>query len=323
VLKPSEGAMALELGKLEKIDPRTAWETEDRHFTPWLAEESNIALLSSALGLDLEVEAQEKQVGPFRADILCRDVQSDAYVLIENQLEKTDHKHLGQLMTYAAGLKTAYIIWIAHHFQDEHRAALDWLNSITDDEFKFFGLEVELWRIGESAIAPKFNIVSKPNEWSRDAKDGLRKVDQGKSETKLKQRDYWIQFSDYLLAEHDIQAQKARPQHWLIVSIGSTDVKISCTVNTKTQALGVELYIFRDDDKETFNYLLEQKEKIERDIGLSLDWQELPEKKASRVAVYKSGFSLDDNGLWKEFNSWAGQNVAKFKDVFSQYLSKQ
>ena len=125
------------------------------------------------------------------------------------------------------------------------------------------------------------------------------------------------------MAEHDIQAQKARPQHWLIVSIGSTDVKISCTVNTKTQALGVELYIFRDDDKETFNYLLEQKEKIERDIGLSLDWQELPEKKASRVAVYKSGFSLDDNGLWKEFNSWAGQNVAKFKDVFSQYLSKQ
>ena len=108
----------MNLGRLKKVEPREAWATEDMHFTPWLATDENIELLSETLGLELEVEAQGKQVGPFRADILCKDVQTDAYVLIENQLEKKDHKHLGQVINYAAGLKTSYIIWIATKFHD-------------------------------------------------------------------------------------------------------------------------------------------------------------------------------------------------------------
>ena len=146
------------LGRLERIDLREIWRTEAYDFTPWLAQSENIEILGDALGLDLEVEAQERNVGPFRADILCKDLDDNSWVLIENQLERTDHNHLGQLLTYGAGLNTVTIIWIAEKFTDEHRAALDWLNDITDDSFNFFGLEVELWRIGESAPAPKFNI---------------------------------------------------------------------------------------------------------------------------------------------------------------------
>ncbi len=155
------------LSRLEKVDLRDVWKTEAGDFTPWLAREENIALLGNAIGIDLEVEAQEKNVGPFRADILCKDTISENWVLVENQLERTDHVHLGQLLTYAAGLNAVTIVWIADRFTDEHRAALDWLNEITDSSFNFFGLEVELWRIGDSPIAPKFNIASKPNDWTK------------------------------------------------------------------------------------------------------------------------------------------------------------
>ncbi|MFC6759858.1 hypothetical protein ACFQFQ_10730 [Sulfitobacter porphyrae] len=108
--------------------------------------------MGEALGIDLELEAQEKAVGPFRADILCKDIGTEEWVLVENQLERTDHGHLGQLLTYASGLEAVTIVWIAARFTEEHRSTLDWLNKITDETFRFFGLEVELWRIGDSRL---------------------------------------------------------------------------------------------------------------------------------------------------------------------------
>ena len=160
------------LGRLTSVDLREIWTSESGDFTPWLASEENLTVLGDTLDLELELEAQEKAVGPFRADILCRDMGSNALVLIENQLERTDHGHLGQLLTYASGLEAATIVWIAGRFNEEHRATLDWLNAITEERFRFFGLEVELWRIGSSLAAPKFNIVSKPNDWSRSVARG-------------------------------------------------------------------------------------------------------------------------------------------------------
>ena len=147
-----------QLGRLEKDDLRTIFASEAGDFTPWLAKEENLLLLGQTIGFELVLEAQEKSVGPFRADVLCKDTATEHWVLIENQLERTDHTHLGQLITYAAGLKTVTIVWIASPFTEEHRAALDWLNEITDNRFNFFGLEIELWRIGNSPVAPKFNM---------------------------------------------------------------------------------------------------------------------------------------------------------------------
>ncbi len=148
------------LGRLESVDLRTTWTSEWNDFTPWLAKPENLKLLAETVGLDLEFESVEKNVGPFRADILCKDTLDNSWVLIENQLERTDHTHLGQLLTYAAGLETVTIIWIAQRFTEEHRATLHWLNEITSDRFAFFGLEIELWKIGNSPVAPKFNVVS-------------------------------------------------------------------------------------------------------------------------------------------------------------------
>lgn len=173
------------LGRLEKAELRQAWNNEAGDFTPWLAEPDNLVLLGEAVGLELELEAQEKNVGPFRADILCKDTLTGNWVLIENQLERTDHLHLGQLLTYAAGLKAVTIVWIAERFTDEHRVALDWLNEITNETINFFGLEIELWRIGDSPMAPKFNVVSQPNDWTKTVLEGTRQLETaGRSETK-------------------------------------------------------------------------------------------------------------------------------------------
>ena len=153
------------LGRLERVDLRAIWVSEATSFTPWLARPENMAVLAETLNIELELEAQERAVGPFRADLLCKDVGTDRWVLIENQLERTDHTHLGQLLTYASGLEAVTIVWIAARFMEEHRSTLDWLNKITNESFRFFGLEVELWRIGSSPAAPKSSVCVPWEVW--------------------------------------------------------------------------------------------------------------------------------------------------------------
>jgi hypothetical protein len=161
------------LGRLSRVDVREVWTNEAVGFTPWLAQEENLRLLAETITMQLILEAKEKHVGMFRADILACDVHTGHLVLIENQLERTDHGHLGQLLTYAAGLKAVSIVWVSTLFTDEHRAALDWLNEITNSSISFYGLEMELWRIDDSVIAPKFNLVSKPNMFSKRVSERL------------------------------------------------------------------------------------------------------------------------------------------------------
>jgi hypothetical protein len=150
---------APDLGRLQRLPLREVWKSESGDFTPWLAQEENLRLLGETIGLDLELESRERDVGPFRADLLCKNTVDDSWVLIENQVERTDHTHLGQILTYAAGLEAVTVVWVAERFTEEHRAALDWLNENILEKFAFFGLEVELWRIGDSPTAPKFNVI--------------------------------------------------------------------------------------------------------------------------------------------------------------------
>lgn len=164
------------LGRLERVQTREVFEHEALGFTPWLAQEENLALLADTIGLSLVLEAQEQPIGSFRADLLCKEHQTGQWVLIENQLDQSDHSHLGQIITYASGVQAATIIWIAGLFTEEHRAALDWLNASTVEEVQFFGIEIEFWRIGQSEAAPKFHIVSAPNKWKRDISRAVSKV---------------------------------------------------------------------------------------------------------------------------------------------------
>ena len=307
----------MNLGRLEKIALRDVWRTEDQDFTQWLAEEKNIALLADTLGLELEIEAQEKEVGPFRADILCKDLRNDSWVLIENQLERTDHKHLGQLITYAAGLKAVNIIWIAATFTDEHRAALDWLNTVTDDDFRFFALEVELWRIGESPPAPKFNIVSKPNEWSKDVGTATRRIEnEALTDTKQMQLAFWKALHAEPQTHPNIRMRKPRPQHWIHLPIGRFGINLGATLNRREELIGVELYMSHKNALAYFRELETDKAKIEEELGFTPDWQPLPGKKASRILYQKTSCPLDHEDRWPEYRQWIKEHLESFDRVF-------
>ena len=191
----------IELGRLRRVELRDIWANEATEFTPWLAETGNLELLSETLGIDLELESMETRVGSFYADIVCKDQGTETTVLIENQLGKTDHDHLGKVLTYSAGLQAETVIWLAERFQDAHRAALDWLNEISHQNTQFFGLEIELWCIGDSVAAPKFNIVSMPNDWSRSVAEAT--IDNRElSEHRLLQLEYWDAFLQILRDEN-------------------------------------------------------------------------------------------------------------------------
>ena len=310
--------MTKSLGKLEHVELRDIWATEDRDFTPWLAQESNLELLAETIGMELELEAQEKDVGPFRADILCKSMEGDSWVLIENQIEKTDHRHLGQLLTYAAGLQAVTIVWVASEFTEEHRAALDWLNKITDESFRFFGLEVELWRIDGSVAAPKFNVISKPNNWSKSISQAAQKISESATtETQELQYRYWQQLVDHLQnSGSKLRRQAARPRHWHDFSIGRSGAIITTTVNTRENRIGAGVYInHKDYSKEFFHLLLEDKEAIEGEFGFALDWQELPDKTACRIAIYKDADPTNENG-WAEQHQWLMDVVERFDRAF-------
>ena len=217
--------------RLEQVDLRTVWSHEAEGFTPWLAQADNLDLLGETLGLTLEVEAVEKSLGSFRADIVCRE-EAGSYVLIENQLERTNHDHLGKLLTYAASLEAVTVVWLAATFREEHRAVLDWLNRITPEEYRFFGVEIEVWRIGDSPEAPKFNVVSMPNDWSRSV---AATVDDRKlSEGRLSQLEYWAGLQSTLDAHNGRVAgnRKPQPQGWMAYPIGRSGFHLGAAMGS-------------------------------------------------------------------------------------------
>jgi hypothetical protein len=307
------------LGRLERVDLRDVWLSEATEFTPWLAQPDNLAILADAVGFELELEAQERNVGPFRADILCKDVETGHWVLIENQLERTDHSHLGQLLTYASGLQAVTIIWIAAKFTEQHRATLDWLNEITDDRFGFFGLEVELWRIGDSLAAPNFNIVSKPNDWARDVNVAARAIAaEPLTDTRQKQLAYWTQWRERLdKSPGNHRSRKPAPQHWLDFSIGRSDYWISATLNAAERRAGIELNMRNSpENKGNFEALLAQKDAVEAEFGMPLAWLPLSGKKSSRVAAYKMDIDPLNESNWPEMLDWMQVTFDRFQQIF-------
>lgn len=308
------------LGILERVELRDIWVSEASDFTPWLAGAENLAQLGQTIGIELELEAQEKNVGPFRADILCKDTGTGNWVLVENQLERTDHTHLGQLLTYAAGLKAVTIVWVAAQFTEEHRATLDWLNTITDEGFQFFGLEVELWKIGNSPAAPKFNIVSKPNDWTRSVSQAARRIEnESLSGTEANHLQYWTEFAEFLKSEKSlIRPQKPYPQHWMNFSIGRSGFLLGALLNKREGRIGVELYMSDEDAKAYFNLLSQQKQQIEEELGFSLIWMELPTRKACRILYNLENADPFNQQRWPEYRQWMKERLENLNTVFRQ-----
>lgn len=303
------------LGTLKEItDLRSIWPHEALNFTPWVAE--NVDLLADAVGLDITVDETESSVGDFNVDIYASETGTDRKIIIENQLEDTDHDHLGKLITYASGKSADVVIWVVKHAREEHKAAVEWLNNHTDDKIGFFLCEIKLFQIGDSQIAPAFTVVERPNDWTKE----IRKTASANS-TQQQRLEYWQAFNDYAFSDANFSRifnkRKPTTDHWMDFSIGSSACHIAVSQIQKRKAVDVELYI--NDDKELFKSLFAHKDEIEKNMEMELEWKELPERKASRILIEKT-VDLDDRATWPEQFDYIMDTCIKMKRAFKRYL---
>ena len=304
------------LGKIIQADLRTVWKNEEYDFSAWLAEDDNLALLSEAIGVEIRLIQKEAEVGKFSLDILAEEEATGRKIIIENQLESTNHDHLGKIITYAAGYNADIIIWIFKEIREEHRQAIDWLNENTGENVAFFAVKLELWQIDNSAPAPKFQIISSPNEWAKAIKQSGNKNEF--TDTKLKQFEFWTKLKTYAQEKKlPIKFQSPRYQHWFNVSIGNSGTHIALTVNTREQILACEIYINRD--KELFNFLQQHKAEIESELGV-MEWKEADV--ACRIIQKTLGFDIDNEAKLSEYFDWATSEIIKFNKVFGKLIKE-
>ena len=283
------------LGKMIRItDLRSVWPHEANDFTKWLAQEENLTLLGDAIDIELELEERESSVGSFNVDIFAKEVGTNRRVIIENQLEDTNHDHLGKLITYASGKGAEVIVWVVKRARDEHRQAIEWLNQHTDNNIGFFLLEIELWQIGDSAKAPRFNIVERPNDWSK-----TMKTIEGLSDTDLLKLEFWTGFNEAMSDNNDFtrnfHARKAMPQHWYDLSIGSSAYHVALTM---------------------FERFKMHKDEISTMLNSEVEWREA--KKACRIFI-TTNINPKKRDCWPEAYNWFLEKAIIYKEIASKF----
>jgi len=273
-------------GNLSRLNLRDIWSKEATDFTPWLAD--NISALGKALGMELELESREANVGDFSLDLLAKDLGSGGSVVIENQLTPTDHDHLGKLLTYAAGFGASTVVWVAETIREEHRQAIDWLNQRTDTETQFFGVVIEVLKIDNSKPAYNFKPVAFPNEWQKRKK---RETPQISSKGEA-YREFFQALIDDLRENYRFTgARVGQPQNWYSFATGFSGITFGASF-AQGGRVRVEVYIDQGDsekNKALFDALKMQQEPLEMELGSKLDWERLDDRRGSRIAVYREG----------------------------------
>lgn len=308
-----------QLGKLEKINLRSFWSHEAYDFTQWLANDENTQLLSDEIGVSIVEVRAEVNIGGYKVDLVGLDEDSGQRIIIENQLEQTDHKHLGQLVTYAAGYNASIIIWIVKETREEHQKAVEWLNNHTGAELSFFLIKMELWRIGESPLAPKFNILVEPNDWAKSLQQSQTE-DRELTQTKLTQLEFWKKFKDYAknLDSKLRVGRKARAQHWYNISFGTGDAYLALTLNTRENELGCEVYIPKS--QALYTTFLEHQETLNQEFNEKLQWMPLEGKHASRIKITKTDVDLNQTEYWSDYFEWLHQTALRMQTAFGRLL---
>ena len=317
------------LGAIERVDLREVWPHEAQDFTPWLAD--NLDKLSEALGLDLELQSAEAAVGTFSLDVLAHDLGSNRPVIIENQLEATNHDHLGKLLTYAAGRDAYAAVWLTRGFREEHRAALDWLNQRTGDDTQFFGVVVEAWRIDNSRPAPHFRVVAMPNDWRKRAASAgqVSGDDSGVTESGEGYRDFFQSLLDTLREEHRFTTARrpishhGRYQNWYGFASGYRGI-IYRAAFPRNRA-SVELYIVfpnGDSNVQLLDSLKEREEQIEAALEASLEWDSRENRRFVSVAVTREGTINDAPETLEEVQDWMVHHLLAFRRVFTPHLQE-
>lgn len=307
----------MKLGKIKEVDIRKVWAHEQYDFSKWLAAEENIKELGDTLNLALTDVETEKFVGSYRCDIICKDELTGKSVLIENQLEQTNHDHLGKIITYASGLDASVVVWIVAEARQEHASAIEWLNKHTDDDLAFFLIEVHAYTIEDSDPAPMFKIIEQPNDFARSVKAVAR---QGElSDAQIKRQEFWTMFNDVIDQRgKPFNKRKATTDHWYEVAVGSSQCHISIDLVNKEHKIRVGLWI--TDNKDMFDNMKAHQAEIEGAIGFPLEWDRLDNKKASVICANIPGLDFRRQENYPELMNKAIDMVLAEKKAFVPYI---
>ncbi len=306
--------MGRPLAKLNRLDPRAVWPSESSDFTPWLAQHINE--LGEVIGAELEVSETEVPIGDFSADILARDLATGGRVVIENQFGTTDHDHLGKLLTYASGVEASMIVWIAEWIRDEHRQALQWLNERTDLSTSFFAIALEVLQIEQSPPALNLKPIVFPNNWQKET----HTTSQGISPKGRAYQAFFQRLIDVLRDTHKFtKVRIAQPQNWTSFASGVAGISYSAAFAEGDRAR-VEVYIDCGDatkNKDLFDRLYQERSEIEAELGETLSWERMDDRRASRIAAYRNGSIADDDEKLGEIHTWMMDRLLAFKRVFT------
>lgn len=297
--------MVDDFGNLKRIDSKIMWNNETA-FSDWLAEQIN--RLGEAIGIDFDDTSiqREHRTGSLSADITCLEADGETRVVIENQFGKTNHDHLGKVIAYAAGLDGAKIIWIAQQFRDEHLAALDWLNEKTENSTSFLGVELECWRIDDSKPAPNFNLIAKPNYWSRDLARSVRERPLTKAQ--LLNKDFWaVARIHFQKIETRIQLpDEGKQGPWLRRGVsGNTYFVVSLSTPSELQ---INLHFQDDDAEDCFEYIDKyikmNKAEVESKLPSKLIWKRRDGTNRLIVDCLSLRFNLTNRAEWENAIAW-------------------
>ena len=306
------------IGKLEEVDIRELWKHEQYDFSEWLSKKENIENLNEILGLTLVDISKETYVGSYRCDLFAKDETTGIKVIIENQLEMSNHDHLGKIITYASGLDAKVVVWIVKEAREEHRSAIEWLNNNTNSNVNFFLIEIHAYKIGNSDNAPMFQVIEQPNDFIKNNKSTNSSDTMNKSQSQ--RVEFWNQFNNVLVERgKPFNVRKATTDHWYNVAIGTSDAHIDITLVNKDSVIGVELYI--TDNKDLFDKLYQKKDEIEADLGFKLDWRRLNNSKASRIVTFIKGLNFDDHSNYNELINKTIDLAVLMRDTFKKYIN--
>ena len=312
------------IGKLESVDVRKLWVHEQYDFSAWLAKEANLSILGETLGISFTDVETEKFVGSYRCDIVAKDDNNkDKIVIIENQLERSDHDHLGKIITYASGLDASTIIWIVTNARTEHKSAIEWLNNNTISNITFFLIELKAYRIGDSLPAPKFEIAEMPNDFVKNA--NTKSGDKILNRSKAARYDFWTRLIEYSSNSVEsmlsiLKNRKANTDDWMSVSIGTSKAHLEIKLSDKDHCIRIVLYI--SDDKELYYLLENMKEDIEKDAEHPLIWRNFDSLKKSEIIFEIPGLNFDDDSNYDDLMRDTLENIVRLKDLYIKYLKK-
>lgn len=307
----------VKIGKLTEVDVRDLWKHEQYDFSNWLAKEENIKLLDDEIGLTLIDINKEVYIGSYRCDLVAKDETTGQIVIIENQLEATNHDHLGKIITYAAGLDAKTIIWIVKEAREEHKAAIEWLNNNSSEEIGFFLIELHAYKINDSLPAPMFKVVEKPNNFTKTSKQNYSDKELNRSQNERLM--FWEEFNTVIVAKgKPFSVRKPTTDHWYDVAIGTSEAHLAINLVNKENKIVLELYIL--DNKNLLDHIYEDKEKIENTLQMSFSWERLDGKKASRIKHDVLGLDFSDHSNYPQLMDECIEKILKMRDVFKKYV---